>query len=202
MSSSSDAKPYLTAKDIASLLMVSPNTIRLWTEKGLLKSELTLGGHRRFLRSDVDQLLQERARKAAAPAAPKPPSVLIIEDESELAHTLAEGLRQALPGIAIQIAADGFTGGLLASQHKPDLVLLDLTMPGMDGVEVCRLLKSQAQTRDIRIIAITGYANADQVEAVIAEGAEDCLFKPLRMPKLLQAIGLSATAAGARVGAA
>ncbi len=47
-------KLYLAAKDVAKLLMVSPSTIRLWTEKGFLKSETTLGGHRGFLRSEID----------------------------------------------------------------------------------------------------------------------------------------------------
>ena len=181
-------KPYLTARDVARLLMVSSNTIRLWTEKGLLKSELTLGGHRRFLRADVAHLLQTRANQPVR----KAPTVLIIEDEPALAQVLADGLRKALPHVVVVVAANGFSGGLLALQHKPDVVLLDLMMPGMDGVEVCRLLKSQTETRAIRIIAITGHADADRVESVIAEGAEDCLFKPVRLHKLLQALRLGA----------
>ena len=185
-------KPYLTARDVARLLLVSSNTIRLWTEKGLLKSELTLGGHRRFLRADVERLLQQRA---AAPAR-KAPTVLVIEDEPALAQVLVDGLRKALPEVSVVAAADGFSGGLLALQHKPDVVLLDLMMPGMDGVEVCRLLKSQPETRAIRIIAITGHADADRVEAVLAEGAEDCLFKPVRLPKLLQALRLGSAMEG------
>ena len=182
-----DAKPYLTAKDVASLLMVSPNTIRIWTCNGLLKSETTLGGHRRFLRSDIEKMLQERSH----PPAKKRPSILIIEDEEALAQTMAEGLMEAVPGLSVHIATDGFSGGLKSSLLKPDVVLLDLMMPGMSGVEVCRMLKQEPQTQHIRVIAYTGYATQDQVDAVIAQGAESCLLKPLRIPKLLQAIGLN-----------
>jgi excisionase family DNA binding protein len=182
-----DLNPYLTAKDVAQQLMVSTNTIRLWTEKGLLPCETTLGGHRRFLRSDVEKIVQTQGIANAK----KTPSILIIEDEVDLANTIAEGLQEAVPGLAVLVANDGFTGGLKASLHKPDYVLLDLMMPGINGIEVCRQLKQEAHTRHARVIAFTGHATDAQMQAVIAEGAEVCLIKPLRIAQLLQVIGIS-----------
>lgn len=195
-----DNKPYLTAKDVAGLLMVSPGTIRLWTEKGLLKSELTLGGHRRFLRSEVEKMLQGRGVPAEAlahlPLEHSKPvsSVLIIDDDLELAHTMADGLRAALPQLEVHIASNGFSGGMQATLHRPDFVLLDLMMPGMNGIDVCRMLKKQPETRKTRIIAYTGHASEEQMEAVIAQGAEDCLSKPVRIPQLLRLMGIKAAA--------
>ena len=167
--------------------MVSSNTIRLWTEKGLLKSETTLGGHRRFLRSEIDAFLRERQQP---PVKRDIPTVLIIEDEPELAQAMAQGLTSAVPGMTVHIATDGFSGGLKASLYQPDFVVLDLKMPGRDGVEVCRMLKDEPQTRNIQIIACTGYADAAQVQAVLAAGAQACLFKPVRSAKLLEVFGL------------
>jgi excisionase family DNA binding protein len=181
------SNPYLTAKDVARQLMVTTNTIRLWTEKGLLPCETTLGGHRRFLRSEVEKIVKTHG----AIEVKKTPSILIIEDEVDLAQTIADGLQEAVPGMAVLIANDGFSGGLKASLHKPDLVLLDLMMPGLNGIEVCRLLKQEPLTRHARVIAYTGHATDTQMQAVIAEGAEVCLVKPLRIAQLLHVIGIS-----------
>ena len=188
----SNLKPFLTSREVAGLLLVSADTIRLWTNKGVLKSVTTLGGHRRFRRSDIEPLAAAY-HKPESNSEPQEKSltVLIIEDEVDLAQTMADGLVSAVPGMTIHISTDGFSGGLKASLHNPDFVLLDLMMPGMNGVEVCRMLKAEAATQHIRVIAYTGHANADQVEAVLAQGAEACLDKPIRIPKLLIALGLS-----------
>jgi excisionase family DNA binding protein len=207
-------KPYLTAKDVADLLMVSTNTIRLWADSGLLKSELTLGGHRRFLRSEVDRVLHKSSIAPGAegtsglvhgvqrvlnesssfePVQAKLTSrpalrFLIIEDEVDLAETMADGLRSAVQGIEVYLANDGFSGGLMASIHQPDFILLDLMMPGMNGVEVCKMIKSEPQTKKIRIIAYTGNLSTGLVDSVLREGAEDCLIKPVRISQLLKLI--------------
>jgi len=190
----SDIKPYLTVTDVARLLMVSAPTIRLWTEKGFLKTELTFGGHRRYIRADIERLMRERGLKdldaSSEPGAnqPKKLSVLIIDDEQELADTLAEGLRNALPDATVTVATDGFIGGLLAVQQQPDFVLLDLMMPGINGVEVCKVLKNTPSTKGIRIIVTTGASNAEQAQAAIDAGAETCLFKPFRLSHLREVI--------------
>ncbi len=182
-------KPYLTAKEVAELLMVSTNSVRVWTDKGLLKAETTLGGHRRFPRSAIEEMMKLRT---PAPAPGGLPSVLIIDDERALAETLADGLREALPGIRVETAHDGFEGGLKASSLQPDIILLDLMMPGLDGFEVCRLLKREPTTRHIRIIAMTGFPSEENVRGVVQAGAERCLAKPVRIAALVGALGLAA----------
>lgn len=176
--------------------MVSAPTVRLWTEKGFLQTELTFGGHRRYIRADIERLMRDRgltdlgaSAHAAIGRAPNL-SVLIIDDEKSLADTLADGLRQALPQATVVVATDGFTGGLLAVQQQPDVILLDLMMPGMNGVEVCKVLKNTPSTRDIRIIVTTGALHAEIAQAALDAGAETCLFKPIRLSRLQQAIAL------------
>ncbi len=186
-------KPYLTAKEVASLLMVSTNSIRVWTDKGLIKAETTLGGHRRFPRGEIERLLA-RHNGTAGPA--RLPVVLIIDDERDLAETLAEGLRQMTPGLKVDTAHDGFEGGFKASSLRPDVILLDLMMPGIDGFEVCRLLKREAATRHIRIVAMTGYPSDENVRNILAAGAERCLAKPLRLPALCDVLGLDPVLSG------
>jgi len=181
-------KPYLTAKEVAELLMVSTNSIRVWTDKGMLKAETTLGGHRRFPRAEIERLIKMRETPSSPP---RLPTVLIIDDEKALAETLADGLREALPGIRVETAHDGFEGGLKASAVNPDVILLDLMMPGLDGFEVCRLLKREPMTRHIRVVAITGFPSEENVRTITEAGAACCLAKPVRLPALIEALGLA-----------
>ncbi len=181
-------KPYLTAKEVAELLMVSTNSIRMWTDKGLLKAETTLGGHRRFPKAEIERLIKMRGSPSADG---KLPTVLIIDDEKDLAETLAAGLREAVPGLCVETAHDGFEGGLKATTAHPDIILLDLMMPGLDGFEVCRLLKREPMTRHIRIVAYTGYPTDENFRAIVEAGAERCLAKPVRISTLIGALGLS-----------
>lgn len=188
--SAGNEKPYLTASEVADLLMVSPNSVRLWADRGLLKAETTLGGHRRFARQEIERLRQTRSAPERKKGVLR--SILIIDDERELADTWADGIRTTAPEITVLTANDGFEGGLKASLHKPDMILLDLMMPGMDGFEVCRLLKREPVTKNIRIIALSGLASQDNVDRIIEAGAETCLAKPIRVSKLLEVLGLTA----------
>ncbi len=74
---------------------------------------------------------------------------------------------------------------------KPDVVILDLRMPGMDGFEVCTLIKSQDSTKHAQVIAMTAYPSAENKEQIIACGARTCLAKPLDMPLLLAELAAS-----------
>jgi CheY-like chemotaxis protein len=186
-------KPYFTASEVASLMLVSTNSVRVWANKGLLSTELTLGGHRRFARSEIERLVQERELQSVQSVPAKKDEalrILIIDDDAALAKTLAQGLEAALPHATVWIATDGFSGGLLARSSNPHIILLDLRMPGVDGFQTCKLLKADEATRDIRIIAISGYLRGADAQQVLAAGAEQFLAKPIRIPVLLKALGV------------
>ncbi|MCK5092197.1 MAG: response regulator, partial [Gammaproteobacteria bacterium] len=73
----------------------------------------------------------------------------------------------------------------------PNIVLLDLMMPGLDGFEVCRQLKDNPATSAIRVIAMTGYRTEENVKRIIEAGAEECLVKPIEQDSLLELIGIN-----------
>ena len=180
-------KPYFSASEVAELLLVSTNSVRVWANKGLLKPELTLGGHRRFARSDIERLVRER-HAALAQRDAEALRVLIIDDDEALARTLAQGLKQALAQCSVAVATDGFSGGMLARSGNPHVIVLDLRMPGVDGFQTCKMLKADAATRSIRVIAISGFVSAEDAQRMLQAGAECVLAKPIRIPKLVQAI--------------
>ncbi len=106
--------------------------------------------------------------------------VLLVEDEPALQETLAYNLTRQ--GYQVQIAGDGPEGLRLARQEHPDLVVLDVMLPGLDGFEVCRLLRQEMNTP---ILMLT--ARADEIDRVIGleMGADDYLTKPFSMRELL-----------------
>lgn len=101
--------------------------------------------------------------------------ILFIEDEVSLQTTLGGALKEA--GFEIENAYDGETGLKTAQTSKPDLILLDLILPKMDGFHVLRDLKSGAGTKDIPVIVLTNLESADDVGKVIALGATTYLVK-------------------------
>ena len=180
---------FLTPIEVAELLMVSTASVRLWASKGLLPAQTTAGGHRRFLIHDIHAFAKEHgiAIEAKAKDALK---ILLVDDEPQLLCYLAE-LLDGQPGIAqVELAADGFEAGQKLEFFQPDVVLLDLSMPGLNGYEVCSRLKTNCRTESIRVVAMTGNPSQKNIEEVLAAGAEVCLTKPLVRSALFEALGL------------
>lgn len=184
----SSSKSYLTPNEVAALLMVAPATLRVWAEKGLIKAQTTAGGHRRFLREDVERFRCEQA--GGKPAAAR--RLLIVDDDIALCRYLAALVAASPEAPLTAVAHDGFEAGRKLAAFRPQTVLLDLMMPGIDGCRICRQIKQDAATRGIRVIAMTGCATPENVERVMAAGAEVCLTKPIDEERLLSLLGLGA----------
>lgn len=174
-------KPYLTPSETAKLLMVSPITVRAWAQKGLLPSETTPGGHRRFLRESVEQFANQS--KALPPR--NDLRILIVDDDKQVAGFLLEWLSGIEEPFIVDIAANGFEAGRKVHIFEPDIILLDLMMPELDGFAVCRQIKADPDTSDIRVIAMTGHPSPENERSILEAGAEICLAKPLDTKLLL-----------------
>jgi len=112
--------------------------------------------------------------------------ILIIEDDRALGDILAYNLRQA--GYEVDSACDGLDGLTRAQRKSPDVVVLDLMLPIMDGIEVCRRLRSDPRTREILILMLTARTEeADQL-AGFSVGADDYVTKPYSTRLLLERI--------------
>jgi excisionase family DNA binding protein len=182
-------KNYLTPAQVSEILIASSASVRSWAAKGVLPAITTVGGHRRFLKNDVEAFAKERGI-----AFTTQPSglmrLLIVDDDVQLGGYLVELLGE-LPGIeAIKATSDGFEAGQQVHTFKPTVILLDLMMPGMDGFEVCSRLKSNSDTQYIRVIGMTGYMSNENINKIKAAGAECCLAKPIDRVGLLSALGL------------
>lgn len=112
--------------------------------------------------------------------------VLVIEDNEMNRDMLARRLRRR--GFEVLIAADGETGIGTAAREAPDLILMDLSLPGIDGWETARRLKAAAETAAIPIIALTAHAMTGDREKALAAGCDDYDTKPVELSRLLEKI--------------
>ena len=109
-------------------------------------------------------------------------TILIVDDES-IARDILEGYL-ASEGYNLVLARDGFQALRRFERHRPDLVILDVMMPHMDGFEVCRRIKSDERWRKVPIILITAFWDQQQMDRGIEAGAESFLPKPLNGDEL------------------
>jgi CheY-like chemotaxis protein len=109
--------------------------------------------------------------------------VLVIEDNEMNRDMLARRLRRR--GFDLVLAADGESGISTATREAPDLILMDLSLPGIDGWETARRLKSAAETAAIPIIALTAHAMTGDREKALAAGCDDYDTKPVELSRLL-----------------
>ena len=106
--------------------------------------------------------------------------VIVIEDEEPIAAAVAARLRSE--GFDVEVAADGPSGVALVERARPDLVVLDLMLPGFDGLEVCRRIQ---QSRPVPVLMLTARDDEADILVGLAVGADDYLTKPFRMRELV-----------------
>jgi len=116
----------------------------------------------------------------------KKKKILFIEDEPD--QIMMISLRLKKNGYDVVSSMDGETGLQMAVKEKPDLALVDVLMPGMDGFEVCRRLRKDPATKHIPIISTTAAGMDDVERQCIAAGADDCVRKPYDSADLLMKI--------------
>ena len=112
--------------------------------------------------------------------------ILIVEDNEMNRDMLSRRLVRR--GYQIVMAVDGEEGIAMAKAESPDLVLMDMSLPVIDGWEAARRLKAEPSTRAIPVIGLTAHAMSGDREKVIAAGCDDYDTKPVELPRLLQKI--------------
>ena len=112
--------------------------------------------------------------------------ILYVEDNEDNVYMLKNRLSRA--GFTVIVAIDGAQGLTMATSEQPDLILMDLTLPDIDGEEATRRIKADPVTKSIPVIALTANAMAGDKEKALAAGCDDFDTKPVDMPRLLEKI--------------
>ncbi|MEA1996768.1 MAG: response regulator, partial [Gemmatimonadota bacterium] len=177
-------RDLLTPRELAELCGVSPDTVRSWCFRKQIKFATTPGGHKRFRRQDVLEFLKERGFPLPATDKISPIKVLVVDDEDAFRHSLV-GALQKDSSFNVKEAADGYEAGRMIGEFEPDVLVLDLVMPGIDGFKVCRDIRARDKVNLIKIIAVTGYPDANMFQKARDAGANECLAKPIDVDTLM-----------------
>jgi len=111
------------------------------------------------------------------------PKILIVEDNQENRDALSRRLERR--GYSVIIAVDGRAGFTMAQEELPDMILMDLNLPDVDGWEATRMIKANSQTAAIPIIALTAHAIAGDEQRALQAGCNDYHSKPVEFARLL-----------------
>lgn len=179
---------YFSTFDVARICHVSPTSVTRWITEGKLRASRTIGGHKRIKATDVVNLLKlldmpipSDFSEFMEPGAAR--SILVVDDDASLRRMITRFLSQEFPDYTIEEAKDGFSAGWIAQQKHPEVILLDLNLPGIDGFEVCELIRKSSEFCETRIVAATG-AGEDARERIMKLGADEFLFKPFDLKEL------------------
>lgn len=178
----------LSTFQVAKLLQVNPGSVANWVDQDLVLAHRTPGGHRRVATEDLITFLRERKMPIPKELESGPTRVLIVDDEPAITQLIARVISTTHPDFEITEAHDGFHAGTLVATRRPHVVILDLRMRGMDGYEVCRLIKSQGDTKHAEVLAMTAHPSPKNQQRILECGAKVCMSKPLDMDVLLEEI--------------
>ena len=177
-----DGSDWLTLGQAAKYLGVAQSTIRKWSDNGRLPAFYTPGGHRRYQRRDLDAFVSGSG-SASTSRARGTPLVLIVDDDPRIREFVRVNLE--MDGYIVREAGSAEEGlAALEEQPAPDLILLDVMMPGVDGWEMLRRMQESHDRGSIPVIMFSGQVDSSDSDAV-ARGAQGFLGKPFNPQDLI-----------------
>ena len=192
MRSKSEYNQMLTTGQIAEICGVHFRTVGRWIDRGDLKGfHLPGRGDRRVKASDLIGFMKQQGMPAPSDDAFSGLSkavknkILIVDDDPHIVNAFARILRQN--GYEIETAHDGFSAGMILSQFRPHLMILDLRMPKMDGFEVIQQIKKANGVNNPKILVVSGESE-EGLKRALELGAEKVLSKPTLNEALLNAV--------------
>ena len=180
-------KTVFTTGEAAKICKVSQQTIIRCFDNGSLKGFRVPGSRfRRIPRHELFQFMRENGIPTDALESGKR-KLLIVDDDQELVDLLADTFVRD-GRFDIKTANNGFDAGMLVKEFRPDIVILDIMLPDINGKEVCQRVRSDETLERVKIICISGMVEQDKVADLRAAGADDFLQKPFVVDKLLDRV--------------
>lgn len=157
---------HYSTLDISAICEVDPVTVGRWCDNGTLHCYRTPGGHRRVLAASLLEFLQKYGMEVPAELAALRPRVLAVTADARLLASLKRRLRAGEQRVEFLTAKGGIEGLLKVGVLKPSVVLYDLNVPEIDGMEACRQLRTLAQTEGMQLIELEG-GRSEKAEEVL-----------------------------------
>jgi excisionase family DNA binding protein len=172
---------FFTTFEISQICGVNPTTVQNWVKGKKLRAFQTPGGHRRVRREDLVSFMKEFGMPLPPDLSQSFPLIMIADDEGDILDMLEDLMKSGDREVNVTKAQSGVDALLMIGETKPDLLILDIMMPGMNGYDVCRKLKSTQGMQNIKIVAISGDHNPAVKERILSAGADLFFTKPLEI---------------------
>jgi excisionase family DNA binding protein len=177
-------KTVFTTGEAAKICKVSQQTIIRCFDNGQLKGFRVPGSRfRRIPREALYKFMKDNGIPTDALESGKR-KVLVVDDDFELVQLITRVLEED-GRFEVRIAGNGFDAGMMVKEYRPDIIVLDVMLPDINGKEVCHRVRSDSNLEDVRILCISGMIEEDKVHELRLSGADDFLHKPFDIEELI-----------------
>lgn len=174
-------KSYLSTGELAEICSITKHTVLTAIEKGQLRASRTPGGHHRIHFEDARRFLEDHGVPITRLAGTVP-AVLVVDDDTDLLQLIRTVL--ADQNVVVELASCGYDAGILAAELRPQVIVLDILLPDIDGRVICRQIKANPVTRHVKVLAISALKAKEEVESIFQAGCDDYLAKPFSIEDL------------------
>jgi len=177
-------KTVFTTGEAAKVCKVSQQTIIRCFDNGQLKGFRVPGSRfRRIPREALYKFMKDNGIPTDALESGKR-KVLLVDDDAELVELIHKVLEDD-GRFEVRVASNGFDAGMMVKEYRPDLIVLDVMLPDINGKEVCQRVRSDANMEEVRILCISGMIEEDKIQELKLAGAYDFLHKPFDLEELI-----------------
>ncbi len=180
-------KTVFTTGEAAKICKVSQQTIIRCFDSGQLKGFRVPGSRfRRIPRNELYQFMKDNGIPTDALESGKR-KILVVDDDVELVELIGDVLDKD-GRFEVRTVNNGFDAGMMVKEYHPDLIVLDIMLPDINGKEVCQRVRSDPSMDDVKIICISGMVEQDKIDDLKAAGANDFMQKPFEVDQLVDRI--------------
>jgi excisionase family DNA binding protein len=177
-------KTVFTTGEAAKICKVSQQTIIRCFDNGQLRGFRVPGSRfRRIPREALYRFMKDNGIPTDALESGKR-KVLLVDDDAELVELMTKVLEED-GRFEVRIAATGFDAGMMVKEYRPDLIILDVMLPDINGKEVCHRVRADLSLEDVRILCISGMIEEDKIQELKLSGADEFLHKPFEIDQLI-----------------
>ncbi|OHB76887.1 MAG: hypothetical protein A2Z34_10130 [Planctomycetes bacterium RBG_16_59_8] len=182
-------KDFFTTGDVARICEIAPKTVINYCEAGKIPSEKSrVTNYRRIPRQALLDFMGKYGIPLARLEEAESQTVLIVDDDADFVRVLRKALKTLGGKTEVLTAGDGYEALVEIGRRRPDVVILDVRMPKLDGYEVCRALRSDPELKDLKICAVSGVAEEGLEASILRSGANLFMRKPLEMKTFLSTV--------------
>ncbi|MCP4727221.1 MAG: response regulator [bacterium] len=181
-------KDVFSTFEAAEICNSSFMSINRWILSGELHAYKTPGGHRRIPKEDLVKFMRRNNIPIIEKHSEYKWKILVVDDDDQVRNSMVKNLWRFNNDFEVVSADNGYEAGIMVSQFSPDVIILDILMPILNGFKICESIKNNPDTQDTIIIVVTGYGTNENVKKAYKCKADKVLFKPVKSKDLVAEI--------------